>query len=141
MKLPYLDFYGLSCCHNMRWIQRNFYLHLQPVTKFGKAWLWMMANPPTSQNWKKTCSQNWNKNLLSTTTSVIFLPHKFCQFFFTNKIRKELEFSSLFSGVILTNIFIFGKPCKKIYVRKKEKEKRKAQLGFHCVIMPLGYYK
>jgi hypothetical protein len=50
-----------------------------------------------------------------------------------------LEFSFLFSGVILTNISIFGKSFEIFYVRKVEKEKRKAQLGFYCVILPLGY--
>jgi hypothetical protein len=41
-----------------------------------------------------------------------------------------LEFSSLFSGLILTNISIFGKPCEIFYVRKVEKEKKKSPAGF-----------
>jgi hypothetical protein len=52
------------------------------------------------------------------------------------KIWNSLFF---FSGMILTNISIFGKSCEIFYVRKVENEKRKAQLGFYCVILPLGY--
>jgi len=101
-----------------------------------------------------TCNQIWQslvvndgqptyltklkKNLLTKLKQKLAIDHNLGDFFapqilsvfFTNKIRKDLEFSSLFSGVILTNIFIFGKPCEIFYVRKKEKEKEKPSWVF-----------
>jgi hypothetical protein len=57
---------------------------------------------------------------------------------YLTKLKKKLAIF-FFSGVILTDISIFGKSCEIFYVRKLEKENRKAQLGFYCVILPRGY--
>jgi hypothetical protein len=104
-------------------------------------------SPTCNQIWRSLVVNDGQPTYLTKLKKKLAIDHNLSDFFtpqilaifFTNKIKKDLEFSSLFSGVILTNISIFGKSCKMFYVRKVEKEKKKAQLGFYCVILPLGY--